>query len=236
MKKIISYLFVAVFAVLFSANAFALSLIYEDAFACRDDPAPEVLAGLPHTPNTISTSVGITSEFKVKQDLGSGLFIFELVGGLPRIIDGDPNVCIESDSAIGYESPAGRIVPRDSGSIIGLAERVFSIEAMGYFDGKQLVININAITSSASPQVDAVGLVLGSRIEPNSFILIFEFDPVKTSFKLKKYMRNTGMIIVNSGHQSASRVEPDVYLENIFLNRSRTMTTPIPDIEYRIVE
>ncbi len=49
-------------------------------------------------------------------------------------------------------------------------------------------------------------------------------------------MRNTGMIIVNSGHESASRVEPDVYLENIFLNRSRTMTTPIPDIEYRIVE
>jgi len=236
MKKNISYLFVALFAVLFSANAFALSLIYEDAFECRDDPAPEVLAGLPHTPNTISTSVGITSEFKVKQDLGGGLFIFELVGGLPRIIEGDSSACIESDSAIGYETPTGEIAPRDSGSIIGLAERVFSIEAMGYFDGKQLVININAITSSASPQVDGVGLVIGSRIEPNSFTLIFEFDPVKTSFKLKKYMRNTGSIIVFSGHESASKAEPDVYHESIFSNRLRTVTTPIPDVEYRIVE
>jgi len=238
MKKNISYLFVAVFAVLFSANAFALSLIYEDAFECRDDP-------LPHgARNAISTSVGITSEFKIVAELGGGLYLFELAGGLPRILRGSSDVCIESEDAFGHETTVNSTPVRDEkGRFIVIPERIFSTEAVGYFDGSQLVININSIHSSESPQVDIQGHVIASIIRPNSFILIFEFNPDKASFKLIKYWRNRGVITVRGGHESTFNPDdplqdllPDGYFEHMEPTLTREFATPIPDIEYRIVE
>ena len=247
MKTNVSYIIIALFAIVFSANSFAVSLVYAGGFECTDDPLLNN-----NSPDANNTGVQLVSEFKVKQDLGGGLYIFELLGGLPRIIRNHTEVCIESEAAIGYSDTNGTSRENQSGvTTSAIPARDFYTEAMAFFDGKQLVININAIHTSASPsvgirgqEVTGVGLsgiISGSTIKPNSFTLILEFNPDNASFKLKQYMRNTGSIRVSSAQDAChdrdcAHHDPDLYIESITPRESRAMATPIPDIEYLVIE
>ena len=89
MKLPLTLLFVLCF---FHENALGVSITYS-GFKClnatdANDPTP--------------SSIFVQSKFELTEDTGNGIYRLNLTGGIPRIINNNPVICIDSDTAIGY--------------------------------------------------------------------------------------------------------------------------------------
>ncbi|MDH5552467.1 MAG: hypothetical protein OEX82_03970, partial [Nitrosomonas sp.] len=82
----------ALLTMLFSGYALSTSLTYQ-GFECQNAVNAD---------DATATDIPIQSKFEVVEEVGSGLFHLRLTGGLPRFINDSNNVCIDSDTAIGF--------------------------------------------------------------------------------------------------------------------------------------
>ena len=175
MNKIEQIIIAVFFMVLLPEQAVALSIKY-DGFECQnavnaDDPLP---SGIP-----------VQSRFEVIEDAGDGLFRLSLTGGLPRFLNDNQNVCIDSDTAIGFSG-----IPAED----GLPQRLEAIDATGYFNGQDLIITVNSINTDLSARRIASAQFTTSNIRPISNTLILEHNPQTSTFRLKKVIHNRGYI------------------------------------------
>lgn len=162
--KIGQLLMIVLFA-FFSGNAVAVSIVY-NGLKCQNatsatDPTP--------------LEIPIQSRFEVVEEVGGGLFRLSLTGGLPRFINNNQNVCIDSDTAIGFSG-----IP----ALDGLPQRLDAIDATGYFDGQNLVITVNSINTDLSAGRNTISGFSTSFVFPISNTLIFEHNPQALTFKL----------------------------------------------------
>jgi hypothetical protein len=210
----IGQLIIALFIMVLPGHALALSIKY-DGFECQnavnaDDPLP---SGIP-----------VQSRFEVIEDAGDGLFRLSLTGGLPRIINGNQNVCIDSDTAIGFSG-----VP----AVDGLPQRLEAIDATGYFNGQDLIITVNSINTDLSARRIASAGFTTSNVRPISNTLILEHNPQTSIFRLKKVIHNRGYI-----HTSGATNSLTPFFETILpifgyneVNQHKILT-PLSNIEY----
>ncbi len=212
--KLTQKLATALFAVLLSGNVYSVSIFY-DGFECQN-------ATNPNDPTPTQTPV--QSRFEVIDDLGEGIFRLNLTGGLPRFTDGSLNVCIDSDTAIGFTG----IPARD-----GIPTRLDTIDATAYFNGLKLVITVNSIHTDLSSGRTTFSNFSTSQILPYSNTLIFDFDTQSSTFKLEKLIHNRGFV-----HTSGSTASITPFLETVVPSFNDTaedkprVLTPLSNIEY----
>ncbi len=213
MMKIGQLLIIALFAT-FSGNALAVSIVY-NGLKCQNatdanDPRP--------------LEISIQSRFEVVEDVGSGLFRLSLTGGLPRFVNNDQNVCIDSDTAIGFSG-----IP----ALDGLPQRLDVIDATGYFNGQDLVVIVNSINTDLSAGRTNFSGFTTSIVLPISNTLIFEHDPQTLTFKLTKIIHNRGFVRTSGATNS---ITP--FLETILpifgdTNENKhKILIPLSNIEY----
>jgi hypothetical protein len=213
MMKIGQLLLIALFA-FFSGNAFAVSIVY-NGLKCQsatnaNDPTP--------------LEIPVQSRFEVVEDVGGGLFRLSLTGGLPRFINNNQNVCIDSDTAIGFSG-----IP----ALDGLPQRLDAIDATGYFDGQNLVIIVNSINTDLSAGRDTFSGFTTSFVFPISNTLIFEHNPQTLMFKLTKIIHNRGVV-----HTSGSTSSIIPFLETVLPifgdteENKHKILIPVSNIEY----
>ena len=211
--RIVRILLIALFAVL-SGNVFAVSIVYS-GLKCQNagnanDPTPSQIA--------------IQSRFEVVEDVGGGLFRLSLTGGLPRFINNNQNVCIDSDTAIGFSG-----IP----ALDGIPKRLNAIDATGYFDGFDLIIIVNSIHTDLSAGRNAFSGFTTSFVRPVSNTLIFEHNSQASIFKLIKIIHNRGLV-----HTSGSTNSLTPFFETVLPifedteEAKHKILTPISNIEY----
>jgi hypothetical protein len=214
--KLMQKLSAALFAILFSGNVFSVSIVYH-GFECQNatnanDPTP--------------TQTPIQSRFEVIDDLGAGIFRLNLTGGLPRFTDNSLNVCIDSDTAIGFTG----IPARD-----GIPTRLDSIDATAYFNGQELIITVNSIHTDLNSGRTNFSNFTTSQVLPYSNTLIFDFNAQSSTFKLKKLIHNRGFV-----HTSGSTASITPFFETIVPSFNDTaedkprVLTPPANIEYSL--
>lgn len=209
-------LLIAVLLVVLPGHTLALSIKY-DGFECQNavnasDPVP---SGIP-----------VQSRFEVIETVGDSLFRLILTGGLPRFINGSQDVCIDSDTAIGFSG-----VPAED----GLPQRLEAIDATGYFNGQDLIITVNSINTDLSARRIASAGFTTSNVRPISNTLFFDYNPQTAIFSLKKVIHNRGYI-----HTSGATNSLTPFFETVLpiFNDSETnqhsILTPQSNIEYNI--
>lgn len=198
-----------------SGNVFAVSIIY-NGLKCQNavnanDPTP---SGTP-----------IQSRFEVLENVGSGMFRLSLTGGLPRFINNNQNVCIDSDTAIGFSG-----IP----AVDGIPRRLDAIDATGYFDGSDLIIIVNSIYTDLSAQRNAFSGFSTSIVRPISNTLIFEHNPQTSIFKLIKLIHNRGFVQTSGAINSLTPFFETVLpiFENNTEESEHKILTPLSNIEY----
>ncbi|MDP1557774.1 MAG: hypothetical protein Q8K59_05125 [Nitrosomonas sp.] len=166
---------VALFAVLFSGNIFAVSIVY-NGFKCQN-----TVNSNDATPAAIQTQ----SRFEVIEDVGDGVFRLKLTGGLPRFTDNSPTVCIDSDTALGFSG---------IGEVDVMPRQLNAIDATAYYNGQDLMITVNSINSDLSSGRSTFSRFTTSLVFPISNTLILKQDSQSSSFKLKKIIHNRGFV------------------------------------------
>lgn len=173
--KIMQILAVVFFTVLFSGNIFGVSIVY-NGLECQNavnsaDPTP--------------TAIRIQSRFEVIEEVGGGIFRLNLTGGLPRFTSNNQDICIDSETAIGFSG----IPPVD-----GIPRQLDAIDATAYFNGQDLIIAVNSISTFLNSGRTTFSAFSTSFAFPISNTLILEHDPRSSSFKLKRIIHNRGFI------------------------------------------
>ncbi|SES69979.1 hypothetical protein SAMN05216326_10264 [Nitrosomonas marina] len=163
---------------LFSANSLAQSISYS-GFECLN----AVNANDP-----TSTVARVESRFDVIEILDDGMLRLNLTGGLPRFIEGVQDICIDSDTAIGF------IGTPDAAGELGLPVKLDRIDATAHISGKSLVIVVNSIYTDLSASRGAFSSFSTSRVQPVSNTLFLEYDAQRMSFILKKTIHNRGFV------------------------------------------
>lgn len=215
MKKIGQLLVVALISIL-PGHAFALSIVY-DGLECQNAT---------NANDPTSLEIPIQSRFQVIEDVGGGLFRLSLTGGLPRFISNNQNVCIDSDTSIGFSG-----VP----AVDGLPQRLDEIDATGYFNGQELVIVVNSIlTDLSATRIGLLGFTT-SKVHPISNTLIFEYNSQALTFKLTKIINNSGFVQTSGPTDSITPLLETVL--PIFGDtemRQHKILTPVSNIEYTL--
>ncbi len=212
--RITQILVIVLLVALFSDNVLGVSITY-NGLKCRD--AVNI-----NDPTFLE--IPIQSRFQVTEDVGNGIFRLNLTGGLPRFVNDNQNVCIDSDTAIGFSG-----IP----AVDGLPRRLNSISAVAYFDGRDLIITVNSIHSDLSAGRSAPSTFSTSFILPISNTLILEYNPQGSSFRLKKLIHNRGLV-----HTSGSTNSLIPFFETVlpFFNNSTRdeprILIPVSNIEY----
>ncbi len=218
MKKLLMLL-MSVFSFVYHGYTWGVSIVYEgfECFAIIDDNDPS------------SNLNVIESKFEVSEVVGSGFYRLRLTGGIPRFINDNQSVCIDSVAAIGYSG-----VPEAEGLP---SQRTFA-EATGYFNGNDLVISANSIYTDLSAGRGVFSsFSSSSRIYPISNTLFFRFNPQKSTFVLQKLIHNKGFT-----HSSTGSVTSIPFLETVLpsFNDSTidkpVILTPTIAIEYQLVQ
>ena len=210
----IGRIFVIALLTALSGNVFAVSIVYS-GLKCQnavnaDDPTP--------------TETTIQSRFEVVDNVGGGIFRLSLTGGLPRFINNNQNVCIDSDTAIGFSG-----IP----AVDGIPQRLEAIDATGNFDGFNLIIIVNSIHTDLSAGRNAFSGFTTSIVRPVSNTLIFEHNPQTSLFKLIKIIHNRGLV-----HTSGSTNSITPFFETVLPIFEDTeedqhkILTPVSNIEY----
>lgn len=176
--KVLQFLLAVISASLFSWHVAAQSIVYQ-GFKCSspvnaNDPAP--------------TNIPVESRFEVVEKLDSGMFRLRLAGGLPRFVENDQRICIDSDTAIGF------IGTPESITTGGLPLRLDSIDATAYFNGYELVIVISSIYTDLSQSRGTFSSFSTSRIQPITNTLLLDYDQATGIFELKKVIHNKGFV------------------------------------------
>lgn len=197
-----------------SGNVFAVSIVY-NGLKCQNavnanDPTPAETA--------------VQSRFEVVENVGGGMFRLSLTGGLPRFTNNNQNVCIDSDTAIGFSG-----IP----ALDGIPKRLDAIDATGYFDGLNLTIIVNSIHTDLSAGRNAFSGFTTSIVRPVSNTLIFEHNSQAAIFKLIKIIHNRGLV-----HTSGSTNSLTPFFETvlpIFEDTEKSqhkILTPVSNIVY----
>lgn len=172
MKIIRMLICIAVFHGLCS-NVFATAIVFDglDCFNATNDS------------DVTTTGLLIQSKFEVTEDLGQGMYRLSLTGGIPRFANTSGSVCIDHVTALGYFA---------SGSLDFTIppQPLESLDATGYFNGRELIILVNSIMTDFSAGRDAFTSFHTSRIQTISNMLIFEYNPQQSLFSLKRLIRN----------------------------------------------
>ena len=214
--KIMQILVLTLFSFLFQSNVFGIAIVY-NGFEClnaidANDLSPK------ETP--------VQSKFEVIEDVGDGVFRLSLTGGIPRIVNDNHNVCIDSATAIGYSG-----IPE----LDGLPKPLESINATAYFDGQDLMIVISSIYTDLSARRNPFSSFSTSLILTFTNTLILEFNPQASLFSLKKVIRNRGFT-----HTSGSTNSIIPFLETVLpsfneeVQDKPKILTPVSNIEYML--
>ncbi|MBK9453235.1 MAG: hypothetical protein IPN95_28350 [Bacteroidetes bacterium] len=183
---------------LLSSYSLATSIVF-NGFECADTK---------NLSNASPTSIAIQSRFTVL-DSQENFYTLRLTGGHPRV-DSNGNVCI--DTTLGY---AGAPPPPDTPKSISLPEKTASVDAVGYFNGKELTITVNSLlstlTGNASTTIESVDTFTSSAISASTNIFIFDFKTEDTSFVLNKWIYISGKIIVGGW----TNPKPAYYFESL---------------------
>ncbi|MCH9639333.1 MAG: hypothetical protein K0U40_07550 [Betaproteobacteria bacterium] len=181
--KSMQKLSVALFTVFFSGIVVSESIVY-NGFECQNAT---------NANDATPTQTPLQSRFEVIDNLGEGIFRLNLTGGLPRFTNDNLNVCIDSDTAIGFTG----IPARD-----GIPMRLDAIDATAFFTGQELIITISSINTDLSSGRTNFSNFTTSRIFPYTNTLIFNFNAQSSKFKLIKLIQNRGFI--NTSGSTAS--------------------------------
>jgi hypothetical protein len=216
MKLIQTLAFVTIF--IFSQNNALATFIAYDGLECLNATNANDV-----TPNTNNL---IQSKFEVIENSGEGVYRLTLTGGIPRFINASNNVCIDSVTAIGYSG-----IP----AVDGLPRRLGSIDATGYFDGRDLLIVVSSMVTDLSARNVPFLPFSTSQIFAITHTLIFQFDPEGSVFNLIKIIRNQGLTHTS---ESTNLIFP--FLETILpsfneaaLDKPKILTPTAP-IQYRL--
>ncbi|SEQ43159.1 hypothetical protein [Nitrosomonas ureae] len=212
--KMMQGLVITLFSVLLQGYALATSIVY-DGFTClnavdSNDPTPSI------TP--------IQSKFEVIENVGEGIYRLSLTGGIPRFVNNNQNVCIDSATAIGY---AG--IP----AVDGLPRPLTSIDATAYFNGQELIIVISSMYTDLSARGTPFLPFTTSSVFAFTNMLIMEFNPNLSSFNLKKALRNRGFTQTS---ESRNLIAP--FQETILPSFNETardtprILTPVSNIDF----
>jgi len=212
--RIMQALVLTLFSFLIQSNVLGISIVY-NGFEClnavdTNDPTP--------------TGTPVQSKFEVIQDAGDGIYRLSLTGGIPRFINNNPDVCIDSATAIGYSG-----IPL----VDGLPQLLESINATAYFNGQELVIVVNSLYTDLSARRNSFSSFNTSFIFAFTNTLIFEFNPQASSFSLKKVIRNRGFTNTSG---STNSITP--FLETVLpsfndeVQDEPKILTPIAKIEF----
>jgi len=179
MKFMRFFIVVVLIFLCFKVNAQAIAF---QGFECSnlanaDDPTP--------------TSDSIESRFKVSEILNDGFYRLILTGGLPRFVNDDQQVCIDSDTAIGF------IGTSETVNTGGLPLRHDSIDATAYFNGNNLVIVVSSIYTDLSQSRGTFSSFRTSRIQPVTNTLFFNYDQQDGAFILKNIIHNKGLVLTS---------------------------------------
>lgn len=212
--KIIQLVILTLFSFLMQSNVFGIAIVY-NGFECLSATNANDI-----TPKDTT----IQSRFEVIEDVGEGIFRLSLTGGIPRFVNDNHNVCIDSATAIGFSGiPAADVIPR----------RLDSIDATAFFNGQVLIIVVSSMFTDLSARKVPLLLFSTSRIFPFTNTLIFEFNPQASLFSLKKIIHNRGFTHTD---ESTNIVVP--FLETVLpsfnevpKDRPRILT-PISNIDY----
>lgn len=155
----------------------------------------------------------IESVYHLFSDEGGGIYQLVLNGGIPRFTNNSSDVCIDTETSMGYSG-----LPEGNNYLPSKNDR---IPATAYFDGKTLIIFSNAIYSDLSGKADYIRkFVQTSIIIPSFHALFFNYIPQSNSFSLTRMIKNYGFVMSN-----AVSVPKDTYLEGIKQNNR-----PVPEI------
>ncbi|SEN32101.1 hypothetical protein [Nitrosomonas marina] len=204
---------------LFSAISLAQSISYS-GFEClnavnANDPTPTV------TP--------VVSRFDVIEILDDGMVRLSLSGGLPRFIDNSQDICIDSDTAIGF------IGTPDTAGSLGLPVKLDRIDATAHIDGRSLVIIVDSIYTDLSASRGAFSSFTTSRVQPISNTLFLEYDAQTASFMLKKIIHNRGFVQTSGTTAMFPFIETivPIFQETEAVKVPRILTPP-SEISYRL--
>ena len=195
-------------------NALGASITYS-GFKClnatdANDPTP--------------SSIVVQSRFEVIENVGSGLYRLNLTGGIPRIVNNNPVICIDSETAIGY---AG--IPEFD----GLPKPLDSIVATAFFNGNDLLIVVSSIYTDLSARRNPLSTFNTSFIFAFTNNLILEYNATGSIFKLKNIVHNRGFT-----HTSGSTGSIVPFFETVLPSFNVTardqpkILEPIVDINY----
>lgn len=212
--KVKGILVVALLVILFSSNTYGASLVYQ-GFQCQNAV---------NANDTTPTETPIQSKFEIIEEVGGGMFRLSLTGGLPRFIDDNNNVCIDSETSIGFSG-----IPE----VDGLPTLLDAIDATAYFNGNDLIITVNSINTDLNFGRSTFSNFTTSFVFPHSNTLILTYNQESSSFTLKKIIHNRGFV-----HTSGSTNSITPFAETILPSFIDTegdkpkILTPASNIEY----
>lgn len=198
----------------------AQSIVYRSV-ACSnpvnaDDPTP--------------TNTPLESRFDVIDSLGDGIYRLNLTGGLPRFVDDDNRVCIDSDTALGFIGTPAEVING------GLPLIQDSVDATAYFNGLELVIVVSSIYTDLSQARGTFSTFTTSRVRPVTNTLIFDYDGQAELFRLRTVFHNKGFT-QTSGSTGALTPFIEIVVpsqDETGLIASPTILTPAVPIVYRL--
>ena len=215
--RVMQILALTLFSFLFHSHVFGIAIVY-NGLGClntvsANDPAPN--------------NISVQSKFEVIEDVGGGVFRLSLTGGIPRFVNNNQTVCIDSATAIGYTG-----IP----DVDGFPRLLESIDATAYFSGQDLVIVVNSLLTDLSARRDSfVSFFSTSNIFAITNTLIFEFNPQVSSFRLNKMIHNRGYIHTRSGSTNfIPFLETVLPSFNDFPQDKPRILTPTSNIEYSL--
>ncbi len=205
---------------------FAFCLFHENVFGISITYSGSKCLNATNSNDATPSGIPVQSRFEVIEDVGSGMYRLNLTGGIPRIINNNPVICIDSDTAIGF---AG--IPE----VDGIPRPLDSINATAFFNGKELFIVVSSIATDLSARRNPLSSFSTSLIFTFTNTLILEYSPTGSIFRLKKIIYNRGFT-----HTSGSTNSVIPFFETIlpsFNEIARDLPkilTPIVDIDYSL--
>ncbi len=181
------------------------------------------------TSDPTPSAVRVESQFEVIEILDRGMVRLSLSGGLPRFVDSNQDICIDSVTSIGFEG-----VPEVAGSQ-GLPVRLERIDAIGYFNGRDLVVTVNSIFTDLSASRGTFSSFTTSRVQPISNTLFFDYNEPTTSFILRKAIHNKGFVQTSGSTSTFPFIETIVpsFDESGVIGVPQILTPP-DEIRYRL--
>lgn len=197
-------------------TVWGISIVYDGLLCLNaanpDDPTPQ--------------NIPAQSRFEVVEDAGGGLYRLRLTGGIPRFIDNNPGVCVDSETALGYSG---------IGEVDVLPNPLDSADATAYFNGTDLIVTVNTLVTDLTQRRLPLSMFYTSRFFAYSHTLILKFNPQTQQFTLKKTIRNRSYTQTNGSTNSITPFFETILPSfNSSLPDRPMILTPPAGIEFRL--